>query len=224
MVGPSLADYAESLWYLARDLDVLDRIEFIEYVADPSEQIEWSDLMLTCSVDEGFGRVRGRSAEERPPGDRGSGRSDDRADRRRSYRSAVRAGRDVRDLAARSTRCVADPALWPPCRRTRPAANRAGSPWTARSARSSICSRGATGSTHHNVVGFEGEGFVNERHLCRRTGAVRDFVATRQCSPSTLISRRRRRRDSSWNSWRRWNRAWQRHLQQLEVARTTARG
>ncbi len=57
MVGPSLAGYAESLWYLARDLDVLDRVEFIEYVADPSEQIGWSNVMLTCSVDEGFGRV-----------------------------------------------------------------------------------------------------------------------------------------------------------------------
>ncbi|HEV7527165.1 MAG TPA: glycosyltransferase family 4 protein [Acidimicrobiia bacterium] len=57
LVGPSLADYAETLWYLARDLDVLDRVEFIEYVADPSEQIAWSNVMLTCSVDEGFGRV-----------------------------------------------------------------------------------------------------------------------------------------------------------------------
>ena len=57
LVGPSVADYAEKLWYLARDLDVLDRVEFIEYVADPSEQIGWSDIMLTCSVDEGFGRV-----------------------------------------------------------------------------------------------------------------------------------------------------------------------
>jgi glycosyltransferase involved in cell wall biosynthesis len=57
LVGPSLADYAERLWYLARDLDVLDRVEFIEYVADPSEQIGWSNIMLTCSVDEGFGRV-----------------------------------------------------------------------------------------------------------------------------------------------------------------------
>jgi glycosyltransferase involved in cell wall biosynthesis len=57
LVGPALANYAETLWYLARDLDVLDRVELIEYVPDPSEQIGWSNVMLSCSVDEGFGRV-----------------------------------------------------------------------------------------------------------------------------------------------------------------------
>ena len=57
MVGPSMPGYAETLWYLARDLDVLDRVEFPEYVPYPRDELSRSNVVLTCSADEGFGRV-----------------------------------------------------------------------------------------------------------------------------------------------------------------------
>jgi glycosyltransferase involved in cell wall biosynthesis len=57
MVGPSVPGYAESLWYLARDLDVLDRVEFEEYCPDPTEHVAWSNVVLVCSEGEAFGRV-----------------------------------------------------------------------------------------------------------------------------------------------------------------------
>jgi glycosyltransferase involved in cell wall biosynthesis len=57
MVGPALAGYAETLWYLARDLGVLDRVEFIEYAPDPTSHLEWSNVVLVPSYGEAFGRV-----------------------------------------------------------------------------------------------------------------------------------------------------------------------
>jgi glycosyltransferase involved in cell wall biosynthesis len=57
MVGPSVPGYAETLWYLARDLGVLDRVEFVEYCPDPSEHLAWSNAVLMCSEGEAFGRV-----------------------------------------------------------------------------------------------------------------------------------------------------------------------
>jgi glycosyltransferase involved in cell wall biosynthesis len=110
MVGPSLADYAETLWYLARDFDVLDRIEFIEYVADPSEQIEWSDLMLTCSVDEGFGRVAVEALKSgRPVIGARAGATTELIDDGRT--GLLFEPGDARDLARAIARCVADPRL-----------------------------------------------------------------------------------------------------------------
>jgi glycosyltransferase involved in cell wall biosynthesis len=57
MVGPALPGYAETLWYLARDLAVLDRVEFIEYAPDPTSHLEWSNVVLVPSYGEAFGRV-----------------------------------------------------------------------------------------------------------------------------------------------------------------------
>jgi len=57
MVGPALADYAKTLWYLARDLDVLDCVEFVEYAPDPREHMEWCNVVLVPSYHEAFGRV-----------------------------------------------------------------------------------------------------------------------------------------------------------------------
>ena len=57
MVGPALAGYAETLWYLARDLGVLDRVELIEYTPDPTPHLEWCNVLLVPSYGEAFGRV-----------------------------------------------------------------------------------------------------------------------------------------------------------------------
>jgi glycosyltransferase involved in cell wall biosynthesis len=57
MVGPALPGYAKTLWYLAHDLGVLDRVEFIEYAPDPTSHLEWSNVVLVPSYGEAFGRV-----------------------------------------------------------------------------------------------------------------------------------------------------------------------
>ena len=57
MVGPSAPGYASTLWYTARDLGVLDRVEFLEYVEDPGEQLAWTNVVLMCTDGEAFGRV-----------------------------------------------------------------------------------------------------------------------------------------------------------------------
>jgi glycosyltransferase involved in cell wall biosynthesis len=57
MVGPAVAGYAVELWYLARDLDVLDRVEFIEYEPDPTTHLDWCNVVLVAAVGEAFGRV-----------------------------------------------------------------------------------------------------------------------------------------------------------------------
>jgi glycosyltransferase involved in cell wall biosynthesis len=57
MVGPALAGYAETLWYLARDLGVLERVELVEYTPDPTPHFEWSNVVLVPSYGEAFGRV-----------------------------------------------------------------------------------------------------------------------------------------------------------------------
>jgi glycosyltransferase involved in cell wall biosynthesis len=57
MVGPAERGYAATLWYLARDLGVLEHIDFIEYEPDPTPQFAWSNVVLMPSVGEAFGRV-----------------------------------------------------------------------------------------------------------------------------------------------------------------------
>jgi glycosyltransferase involved in cell wall biosynthesis len=57
IVGPSLGDYGTSLWYLSRDLDVLDRVELLEYVENPVAHLQWSNVVVVPSVAEAFGRV-----------------------------------------------------------------------------------------------------------------------------------------------------------------------
>ena len=57
MVGPTIPGYAETLWFLARDLDVLDSVEFIEYAPDPTTHLEWSNVVMVPSRGEAFGRV-----------------------------------------------------------------------------------------------------------------------------------------------------------------------
>jgi glycosyltransferase involved in cell wall biosynthesis len=57
MVGPGLGDYSTQLWYLARDLGILERVEFIEYAPDPHDHLEWCNVVLVPSYGEGFGRV-----------------------------------------------------------------------------------------------------------------------------------------------------------------------
>jgi glycosyltransferase involved in cell wall biosynthesis len=57
MVGPAERGYAATLWYLARDLDVLEHVDFIEYEPDPTAQYDWSNVVLMPSVGEAFGRV-----------------------------------------------------------------------------------------------------------------------------------------------------------------------
>jgi glycosyltransferase involved in cell wall biosynthesis len=56
-VGPTLRDYSEQLWYLARDLGVLEHVEFMEYVEHPHEQLAWSNVLVMNSEAEAFGRV-----------------------------------------------------------------------------------------------------------------------------------------------------------------------
>jgi glycosyltransferase involved in cell wall biosynthesis len=57
MVGPAERGYAATLWYLARDLGVLDRVDFIEYEPDATGQFDWSNVLLLPSQCEAFGRV-----------------------------------------------------------------------------------------------------------------------------------------------------------------------
>jgi glycosyltransferase involved in cell wall biosynthesis len=57
MTGPSVPGYAMTLWNLANDLGVVDRIAFLEYATEPRKQFAWSDAVLMCSYNEGFGRV-----------------------------------------------------------------------------------------------------------------------------------------------------------------------
>lgn len=57
MVGPALPGYAETLWYLARDLAILERVEFIEYAPDPFDHFAWANVVVVPSRGEAFGRV-----------------------------------------------------------------------------------------------------------------------------------------------------------------------
>jgi glycosyltransferase involved in cell wall biosynthesis len=57
LVGPALPRYEEYLRRLVDDLGVGDRVEFVDYVSDPTEHFRWCNLLLMCSEAEAFGRV-----------------------------------------------------------------------------------------------------------------------------------------------------------------------
>jgi glycosyltransferase involved in cell wall biosynthesis len=67
MVGPAEPGYAAELWYLARDLGALERVEFIEYESDPTSQFEWANVVFVPSRCEAFGRVTVESLKSGRP-------------------------------------------------------------------------------------------------------------------------------------------------------------
>ena len=110
MVGPSLPGYAEQLWYLARDLGVLDRVEFIEYVPSPVDQLEWSNAVLMTSVSEAFGRVTIEALKSgRPVIGARAGATPDLIDHGKN--GLLFEPLDVNGLASSLQRCVHEPEL-----------------------------------------------------------------------------------------------------------------
>ncbi len=56
LVGPVTPEYRRVLEQLAHELGVRDRLELVDFTTDPHAQIEWGNVLLTCAIDEAFGR------------------------------------------------------------------------------------------------------------------------------------------------------------------------
>lgn len=57
LVGRGDPGFEADLRALVRRLGLDDRVEFVDFVADPGEQLAWSNVVLMCSPCEAFGRV-----------------------------------------------------------------------------------------------------------------------------------------------------------------------
>ncbi len=57
LVGSVSAPYRHRLEQLAATLGIATCVSIYEYEAIPARHLEWSDVVVMCSIDEGFGRV-----------------------------------------------------------------------------------------------------------------------------------------------------------------------
>ncbi len=108
IVGPLSDDDRVALEGRAREQGVADRVEVYGYTAHPEREIEWCNVMVLCSVDEGFGRVAGEAlASGRPVIGARSGGTAELVDD--EVNGVLVPPRDVPALAAAIDRLAADP-------------------------------------------------------------------------------------------------------------------